>query len=302
MPEQLPAHPRGQVAHQRSTPGGPRGGSGSAGVGLGERSEQVESLHRADEVGDQRRRGRVLEVPARGDRRQEQVVTHERRHGVDVVRREAHALAQGLSDDGAGRTVVTGPSLAHVVQQSGNEQEVGPVHRPGEGGSLGHGLDRVPVDGVPVDRGSLRTVSDALPVRQPPHDEAGGLEVLPDRDSVAAGPEEAHEVVAHRSRPGQREVGGLGDQTFQGGDRQRHPCLRGSRCRTHGKRRVVGDVDVSSQHRLSLVLDHSLGQRPTGRSAPEHRSTRPSGEGAAHAAPGDIARVDDRATRLGDPT
>ena len=92
-------------------------------------------------------------------------MAHERGQRGHVRRREAHPRADLRRDRLPDDAVVARPALADVVQQRGDQQQVGPVDVVGELGGRGRGLDQVPVDGEPVPGMALRAASAPGPTR-----------------------------------------------------------------------------------------------------------------------------------------
>src|SRR5690606_6619469 len=109
---------------------------------------------------------RVVQVtPGRGLGKQQVVADHGGQH-VHVLRGQPDAGADVADHHLAGRGVVAGPALADVVQQGGDQEEVGTGDLTGVAGGVGGRLDQVAVDGETVDGVALRTVPHALPVRK----------------------------------------------------------------------------------------------------------------------------------------
>ena len=74
--------------------------------------------------------------------------------------------------------VVAGEALADVVEQSAEEQQVGPLHPVGESGRVGGGLEQVAVHGVTVVRVALGLVAHGSPLRQVALDQVAPVEGL----------------------------------------------------------------------------------------------------------------------------
>ena len=76
--------------------------------------------------------------------------------------------------------VVQAGALADVVQDRGEQQQVGAVHPANQPGGLDRGLHQMPVDGVAVDRVALRQRPQPVPAGQERGDHPGLVERLPD--------------------------------------------------------------------------------------------------------------------------
>src|SRR5690606_35766270 len=114
-----------QIGDEEGAPGRPGGGSGGEGVGLGGGVQQVQGAGRGGGVGDGADGGRVVQRAPGGRLDEEEVVAHQRGDHLDVVGVEGDAGGHVPGDDLAGHRVVAGPALADVVQQRGDEQQVG---------------------------------------------------------------------------------------------------------------------------------------------------------------------------------
>jgi hypothetical protein len=190
-----------QLVDQAPLPRAPRGGAGRAGVGLGEGVQQVEHLGRADGVRDGLGGGGVGEVATGRGVGQQQVVLDHPDQDVDVGRRQPQPRADRGDHDHAHLGVVAGPSLADVVQQRAEQQQVGAGDAPGERGRAGGGLGQVPVDGEAVVAVALRPAADLGPLRQQAHQQPGLVEVLEHRDGGGAGGQQADQLLAGGGGP-----------------------------------------------------------------------------------------------------
>ena len=106
--------------------------------------------------------------------------------------------------------VVAVAALGNVVEQRGEEQHVAPrapghlaveagtqpVVRVEERRALGHGLERVPVDGEAVISVALGPRPHVLPLGQQSHEEADVVEALEHRDGPAPGGQQRHQLGA----------------------------------------------------------------------------------------------------------
>ena len=93
--------------------------------------------------------------------------------------------------------VVAGPALADVVQQRGDQQQVGPVDVAGQLRGGGGGLDQVPVDGEPVPGVALRQRAHPVPLGQQPGEQPLLVQLLEDGDGRAAAGQQPQEGPAH---------------------------------------------------------------------------------------------------------
>jgi hypothetical protein len=83
------------------------------------------------------------------------------------------------------RVMRAGPGqLADVVEEAGQQQDVGPIHLSEMPLRLRDGLHQVPVDCMTVDRIVLGPSADRLPGRDPPADTAREVERLPHRHDI----------------------------------------------------------------------------------------------------------------------
>jgi hypothetical protein len=210
--------PFGRVVDQPGPPRGPGRAAGGAGVGLGERAEQVEQLAAAPDCSDQLLDGaRVVGVTPGGQVDEGQVLAHEDLDLFAVGGRQAHPLHLGPGQGRAGDRVVGDPGeLADVVEQGRQQQQVGPVNVAQEPLRLDDRLDLVPVDRVPVDRVALRPRAHPGPLGQPAHDQSGLVARLPDPDLRGAGREQLQQRLAGGGRPRRGQRRAVGGQVVDG--------------------------------------------------------------------------------------
>ena len=202
----------GQPVDQLGAPWCPCGWPGCAGVGFGEEAEQIEDIgppvHRLDQG---RLGGRVAVVPLGGQQREGQVLADQPLDQTGVARTHPHRQHRLAGDRRADRGVLVARpgQLADVVEERGQEQQIGTVD-PGQMLlHLGDGLHRVPVDGVLVDRVVLRPRPDRVPAGDPAGDTARQVQRLPHRHEVGAGRQHVEERLPRRRRPGDRERRGM---------------------------------------------------------------------------------------------
>ncbi len=142
-------------------------------------AQQVEGFQPAvDRVDQGSQRGRIGVVSTGRQLGQGQMMADQPLDQSDVRLVQAHRLRHPSGDGGADLGVVHAGAghLADVVQQAGQQQEVGSLDLGQVLSHLGGALHRMPVDRVPVDRIVLRLGADPAPVRDPPHDAAGEVE------------------------------------------------------------------------------------------------------------------------------
>lgn len=175
--------------------------AGRARVSLGQRGKHRQGLGRANDPGDVRRRRRILDVPAGRGGRQQQVPPDEPRHRVGVHRLEPPPKGDVPRQRRADPAVVTGPTLADVVQESGHDEQVRSRHGPQVRDDPHAGLDAVPVDREPVHRRGGPPQPDHPPLGQPLVDDSGEVQLVPDRHEAGPGGEEVDQVAAHRRGP-----------------------------------------------------------------------------------------------------
>ena len=143
---------------------------------------------------------------------------HEPHNERPIGVRNPQSTEDPIGDRGTDLRVIGGAGdLADVVQQRGQQQEVGALdiaHQP-----AGHDdrLDRVSVDGMPVDRVVLRPATDLAPFRDPLLDNAGQVQALPDPDQARTGSEQVGEESQRVSRPGLRQRRAARREVRQGG-------------------------------------------------------------------------------------
>ena len=118
-----------QASDQARLPLAPCRGTGGERIGDGQRGEQVEGVLGADGVGDRGDGGRVVEVASGGEAREQKVVAYEVDEHRDVVGVEAHPRRDRLGEHHPVVGVVAGTTLAQVVQERADEQQVGPTDR-----------------------------------------------------------------------------------------------------------------------------------------------------------------------------
>ncbi len=224
----------------------------------------------------------------------------------DVGAVEADPGGDVAGDDLPGDGVIAGPALADVVQQGGDEQQVGPSDAAGEVGGADGGLDEVPVDGPGVHGVALGAAPDPLPVGQQPGDQALGLQGLPDLDGRPPGAEQRHQLLAGLGGPRGRQRLGGGRDPAHGVQGQGQPRLRGGRGGPQRKDGVPLGPGGAREHDLAVVLHDALGQRrPLGDgrllAAEQPAQPWPGLPGPQHAAdlaPGHVAGVGDGARGL----
>ncbi len=218
-----------QVAQERALRRAPRRRTGGAGVADREQVQEAEPFgvaraRRGEVVGD----ARVGEIAPRRDLGHQQVVAHEPGDDLAPFAVEPDAPHHAERDVGADLRVVTGKSLADVVEERTEQQELrtpagarDDAVEPGvaglagveQRGALRERFEQVPIDGEAVVRVALRTGPHVLPLGQESNEDAFVVECLEHGDGTGAGPQQPQERGAlphvprrlgHRSQPGQR--------------------------------------------------------------------------------------------------
>ena len=156
----------------------------------------------------------------------------------------------------AGHAVLGQPALADVVQQRGDEQDVGPRDLADQRGRLHAGLDDVPVDGEPVDRRGVRQQPDPFPLGQHGVQRSGLLQRLPDRQEPPPGRQQPDQRLPGVGRPGVGQRRRLRHQPARGGRSQLDVALGGHGRRTQQQRRVGGRPRVLGEHHLATGQRH----------------------------------------------
>ena len=100
------------------------------------------------------------------------MVPHQVHQDLDVVGTEAHAGGHAADELHAHLCVVARVTLADVVQQGADQQEVRSLDPVGEPCGQCGGLQEVPVDRIGVVGVALRLVADGGPLGDEPHQEA----------------------------------------------------------------------------------------------------------------------------------
>ncbi len=247
--------------------------------------------------------GRVVEVAAGGGLDEQQMVAYEGGDDAHVVLVEADPRGHVAGDDLTGDGVVAGPALADVVEQRGDEQEVGAADAAGEGGGADGRLDEVAVDGPGVDGVALGPAVHPLPVGQEPGDQALGFQGLPDGDGGFARAEECDEFLPGLGRPrhGQR-LGGRGEVAHDmAGERQLGLGRR--RGGAQDEDRVALGAGGAGEDDLAVGLDDAVGERgavdgrgpATAQHGAEPGADRAGAQHPVDLAPGDVGGVRDGA-------
>ena len=286
-----------QLADEGGLPAAPRGGAGGRGVGLGERVQQVQHLGAADEVRHGLGGRRVGEVAPGRDVGQQQVVPDQRDEDRDVVRGQPEPRPGHRDQVGPDGAVVARPALADVVQQGGEQQQVGAGDPPGQPGRGRRGLGEVPVDGEAVHGVALRLRPHALPLRQQPDEQPGVVERLQRRYGARAGGEQSDQRVQRRAGPGLGQRRAPRGEQVEGGRGARQARPGGGLRDAQRQDGVEVGPGPAGEHRLAGVLHDVVGQRAAHRRpAAQEPAARP---GRAGAAPGGVGRVRDRAPGRG---
>src|ERR1035441_6418169 len=85
-------------------------------------------------------------------------------HKLGVRRSESYPAGHIAGHHLAGHPVISGPAFADVMQQRGQEEQVGAGHVAGERGRPGRGLDEMTVNRIGVQGVALWAVAYPIPV------------------------------------------------------------------------------------------------------------------------------------------
>ncbi len=249
--------------------------------------------------------GGVVEVAPGGGLDEQQVVAYESGDDAHVLLVEADPGGHVAGDDLAGHGVVAGPPLADVVQEGGDQEQVGAVDAAGEGGGADGGLHEVPVDGPGVDGVALGAAVDTFPVGQQPGDDPLRLQGLPDGDGGLARAEQGDQFLAGLGGPGHRQRPGGGRQVAYEVAGERESGLGGGRGGAQGEDGVAFGAGGAGEDHFPVRVHHAVGERgalgggPGAEAAGEQGAQlRAGGAGAQDPldlAPGDVGGVRDRA-------
>ena len=192
-----------------------------------------------------------------------------------------------------------GRALADVVQQGGDEQQVGPAHPRGSARTRLDGrLQHVPVDGAAVHGVALRPVPDQRPLGQQPVDQAGLVERLPHRHGGWPGAEQGRRTGSRARRGhGVRQRRAAAASRSTGVRRERQPGPRGARPPAAAAARVAlrRAARASTASPSCSTSPRPSGARSTG-PAPAQRSAVATARVAADGpAPGDVRGIGHRA-------
>lgn len=212
-----------------------------------------------------RGRGRIAWIVTRDARDEQQVVAHDSGEGVLVVVVQSQSPGDRPHHFRPGDTVVTGAAFTQVVQERGEQQQVGAAHRRGQARGEDHGLDQVAVHGEHMGAVPGGQVADLRPLRQQPLPQAAPVERLEHRRHGLPGAQE-HQQIGQRGvgPPTLRRGAALGEHPERRrGDRQSGACGGGR----HPQRqpRIGLGAHTPRQRHLAGVLHHPLGQRATHR-------------------------------------
>ena len=131
---------------------------------------------------------------------------HEAAQAIGVSGGEPHPQGDRPDEPHAALGVIAGVALADVVEEGGDDQQVGAIHLSEQTARLDRGLDEVPVHGVAVEGVALRAALHRSPLGDQHRPDAGVVQLLEHGDEPLAGAQEGEEVLPRRGRPwiGQR--------------------------------------------------------------------------------------------------
>ncbi len=245
------AHPRREVGDQAGPPRGPRLRRGGAGVGLGQRLQQVEGLHVGHRVQDVLDRARVVEV-ARGGRLGRAAGAGVRATGP--ARTPARRTRSGRRPR---RRSARRPSSGRRARPcrcrgAGRRRRARRArHPPDQPARLDAGLDQVPVHGEAVHDRGVRQQPDPVPLGQHPVQGTGLVEGLPHRQQAGAGGEQPGEQLPGLGGPRLGHRHAFAVQAGGGGRREHQAALGGLRGRAQEQQRVARGAGAAVQHDLA---------------------------------------------------
>ena len=187
-------------------------------------------------------------------------MAHECRHGRGVSARQPHPVGDLLRHDSAGlRVVSAGVSLADVVQERADEQQVRSRHLADQIGGLGRRFQQVAVDGPAMHRIVLGGEANRIPFRHEPDKQPSLVERFEDRHRPVSGAEQGHEIVQGLGRPRLPERSALGGQPFQRERGERQIVLRRRPSGADDQHRVGPWICGQGQDHLAVLGDDVLG-------------------------------------------
>ncbi len=247
-----------QVRDQPRLPRSPGRGTGGEAVGLDERGEQFEARPVADLSGDTLGGRRVVEVPSGRGVREKEVETDHLDQGLHVRGGQADPGADLRGHHHADLGVVTGESLADVVEERSEQQQVGALDPVGERRRVRGGLEQVPVDGVAVVRVALGFVAHGGPLGQVALEQVTPVDRLERGDRRGSRGEHSHQAAAQVVRPRLGWRGCLAAEKVQRVTRDREVPSGCDRGEAEREARVAARVGCIGQHDLT-VTDREVG-------------------------------------------
>ena len=151
--------------------------------------------------------------------------------------------------------VIAWGSLAEVVEQRSEQEEIGPIDTAGEGGGVGGRLPQVAVDGEAVVGVALRTAAHRRPLRQQAHEDAVLIERLEHVDRPVPLAEQGDQLVDRPIGPAllPRVDVDSGGQPVERRAGEADLPLRGHACRTQHEYLVIDWIGPAGQ--LDLPVD-----------------------------------------------
>ena len=168
---------------------------------------------------------------------------------------ESHARDDAPRDLDAGVGVVAGKTLAEIVQERAEEEEVGSGDLAGQHARLRHTLEEVPVDGEAVERVALGPAAHGVPLGEVARDHAVAVEALEHRHQGVVRTEQREHGLARVLGPRRARVGTVGTEPDERAATDRRTRVRGLRGDAPRERRVRAHRRVDGQSERAITQD-----------------------------------------------
>ena len=225
-----------------------------------------------DGVDDSTDRRRVLQVAAGGRGGQQQMVAHDQGKQPHVGRPQPEPLPHPGGQLGADHTVIAAATLADVVQQRAQYEQVGPRYPGGECACARDSFDQMTVNGPGVHRIPRRQVAHRSPFREKPAPQAGTVQRLNGGHRGRPGAEQHQQVLQRIPRPGRPRSGRGIDKPREGGGRDRDAGGGGGGRDAQDQPGVAMRFGVAGQHHLTGVLHDTFVEWTADRTAQGRQS------------------------------
>ena len=219
--------------------------------------QQIEYQGRLHGVRNELRRGRITKVATSGGVGEREVMLNHRLNDHHVIGRQTDPRTDARNEFDPDIGVISGITLADVVEQSTEHQQVGTRHTMCEVACVSRRLPQVPVDGEAVIRVALRTAAIGSPLREDLHPQPALVERFEYRNRVVASEQQADEIVDGTGWPrcghGRTRLG----QTIESRAVDARALASRRRRDTKQQRRVGCRVDIVGQMNLTLSQDNT---------------------------------------------